>query len=723
MAALILLVSLLSMWPDSVVRLSLQFDAAEWAEACAYPDSEIQVQAVLTTEGVDYPCTMQIRGQTSSYYPKKSVKVRLAPGYRLYGFDELNLNAQYMDRTRIRENLCYLFHARCGQIVPFAAMTEVLYNGEPQGPYLFVEDVDGDFALRTWLPDDAVVYKCREYGASLNSPYGLHLYLKKTFEDLPNDDLEWFVRWLMTAPDSAFVSDISARVHLDALLSCVAANTLMAHGSTYYHNYHMVLDEPGTFGRWRMIPWDMDKTWGSDYGPDWPYYSVTNLVSEPNTLLWRLWTTPQTRELLLQRLAQLSPVFVEWAAGGPVDSLAALVEPLVTVDPYRDYTMEQFGEAVQSLREWPALRVMHLAPMISDWPLPFRIEPTSHDSQGGILASWTNASRGSRYQVRLSTDSTFLDEEAVYWEAMTNDTSMVIPGVSGGARSVSYLQVRAFNGFRMERALNRSVRLAPQPSVSRTGMVPINEVFYRNDGIMTPGDWVELVNAGEDPVDLAGWSFRDTQDRNLHVIGDIMLAPGEFLVLLSDPEAFFLTYPECPFDPDPFQYGLSADGEILRLYNSLGAQVDYVPYLPVAPWPEEPANDGWSLSLLSPERDNSRPESWASTQNGGTPGLPNNSDPPWSPGFSLDLYRLYPNPTAGPITALFLVNPGGVCVFRVFDLAGREALPPICMTANAGANSVSLDTGSLPSGLYFLQVSYAGMRRSTRFTILNGGPS
>jgi hypothetical protein len=722
MAALILAFTMLSMWPDSVVRLSLQFDPGEWAYACVNPDSEIQVQAVLTTGGMTYPCTMQVRGQTSSYYPKKSIKVRLAEGYLLYGFDELNLNAQYTDRSRIRENLCYLFHAHCGQIVSFAAMTEVFYNGATQGPYLFVEDVDGDFALRTWLPDDAVVYKCREYGASLNSPDRLHLYLKKTFEGLPDDDLEWFVRWLSAAPDSAFVSDISSRVHFDALLSCVAANILLAHGSTYYHNYHMVLDEPGTFGRWRMIPWDMDKTWGSDYGPDWPYYSVTNLVSEPNTLLWRIWTIPQTRALLLQRLAQLSPVFVEWASGGPVDSLAAMVQPLVMVDPYRDYTMEQFGETVQALRDWPAQRVSHLSLMISDWPLPFRIEPTSCDSQGGVLARWTSAARGSHYQVRLSTDSTFLDEAAVYWETMTGDTSITIPGVPGGSRPVSYLQVRAANPYRTERALNRSVRLTPQPSVSRLGIVPINEVFYRNDGLISPGDWVELVNAGTDSVDLAGWAFRDTQDRNLHVIGDIILAPGDFLILMANPEAFFLTYPDCPSDPDPFQFGLSADGEILRLYNPLGVQVDYVPYLPVAPWPEEPANDGWSLSLLSPDRDNSRPESWTATPGGGTPGLTNNSDPPWSPGYSLDLQRLCPNPAGAFVTASVLVNPGGSCVFRVYDLAGREVLPPLSTTVNAGMHSVTFDVGSLPSGLYFLQVSYAGMRRAVRFTRLNGAP-
>lgn len=102
--------------------------------------------------------------------------------------------------------------------------------------------------------------------------------------------------------------------------------------------------------------------------------------------------------------------------------------------------------------------------------------------------------------------------------------------------------------------------------------------------------------------------------------------------------------------------------------------------------------------------------------------MQNNGDPPWSPGYSLDLLRLYPNPAGGSVTACVLVNPGGACVFRVFDLTGREVLPPISTIVNAGVHSLALDVGPLPSGLYFLQVSFAGMRRSIRFTRLNGAP-
>jgi hypothetical protein len=720
-ALILLLLSTPTLWPDSVVSINLEFNPEQWAYACENPDEEILVDAVISTGDWWSGCTMQIRGQTSRYYPKKSIKVRLDSGGTLFGFRELNLNAQYSDRSRIRENLSYLFHAHCGQIVPFAAMTEVRFNGATQGPYLFVEDVDSEFAHRTWLPEDAVVYKCRDYGSSLNSPANLHKYVKKTFKNLPMHDLEWFIRWLVTSPDSVFLSDISQRVHLEALTTCIAVNTLIGHGSTYYHNYHMVLDAPGLFGRWRMIPWDMDKTWSVGYGPDLPHYWATNNISDPNTLIWRLWCHPHTRGILLAKLNSLNGIFHGWASSGVVDSLALLAAPLVEVDPYRNYTMDQFYESIQVIRDWPALRADNLSQMIMNWPLPFRLYSTAF-TEGGILATWSDAGRSSRYRVLLSTDSTFLDESATYWEFVTTDTCITIPHPGHSILESAYLQVRAFNNFRDERALNRSVSLAPPPGVSRTGNVIINEVFYRNGQYVRPGDWVELFNAGGNPVHLGGWAFRDTPDRNLHVIGDIILAPGEFIVLRQDPIAFFNTYPDCPVDPRPISFGLSSDGETLRLYNHLGMQADYVPYLPVSPWPEEPADGGWSLALISPERDGSKPSSWFAIPDGGTPGLPNNSAPPWAPGFDLTIERLFPNPVEHYVSVELNTKPGGECVFRVFDMAGRVVAGPVHTSLPVGQHSLALDVSRLPAGAYFFQISYAGLSRAARFIKLESSP-
>ena len=64
------------------------------------------------------------------------------------------------------------------------------------------------------------------------------------------------------------------------------------------------------------------------------------------------------------------------------------------------------------------------------------------------------------------------------------------------------------------------------------------------------------------------------------------------------------------------------------------------------PWPEEPDGNGPSLELIDPGYDNSIAESWAYSNNYGTPGKINDSyyhesvSSPWS---NTD-FILYPNP-------------------------------------------------------------------------------
>jgi Ca2+-binding RTX toxin-like protein len=63
--------------------------------------------------------------------------------------------------------------------------------------------------------------------------------------------------------------------------------------------------------------------------------------------------------------------------------------------------------------------------------------------------------------------------------------------------------------------------------------VKINEV-ESNGG--TPGDWVELVNAGSAPVDVSGWVVKDNDDSHVFkVAAGTTMAAGAFLALDVDP--------------------------------------------------------------------------------------------------------------------------------------------------------------------------------------------
>ncbi len=274
------------------------------------------MEAVLTSEGLEYPCEFRIRGETSRVYPKKSIKVVLDGGAALFGQTELNLNAEYLDRTRIRECLSYLYYAGTGQPVPEVHFVELVFNGETQGAYLSVQDVDATFLEETCLPDDAVIYKCAHRYASLDSVTDLVPYVKKTAEDEPWDDLILLMHWLALTPDSLFEEGMRARFYLEDLVTCMAVNVLLGHGSTYYHNYHLILDQSGAIGPWRFLPWDMDRTWGA-YGPELPYTRNSSTEGiRRNPLIWRMWCSDSLRTALILEIRRLEPCLQEFAASG-----------------------------------------------------------------------------------------------------------------------------------------------------------------------------------------------------------------------------------------------------------------------------------------------------------------------------------------------------------------------------------------------------------------------
>ncbi|WP_116952543.1 lamin tail domain-containing protein [Jiangella endophytica] len=64
--------------------------------------------------------------------------------------------------------------------------------------------------------------------------------------------------------------------------------------------------------------------------------------------------------------------------------------------------------------------------------------------------------------------------------------------------------------------------------VAGQDVVRVNEV-ESSDGV--PGDWIELVNTGAEPVDLSGWLVRDNDDTRFSTIAaGTVIAPGGFYV-------------------------------------------------------------------------------------------------------------------------------------------------------------------------------------------------
>ena len=164
--------------------------------------------------------------------------------------------------------------------------------------------------------------------------------------------------------------------------------------------------------------------------------------------------------------------------------------------------------------------------------------------------------------------------------------------------------------------------------------VVINEIMYNpihSDGSTNDdGEFLELLNIGDDYVNLSGWSF--SRGWEFTFPSGSYIFPGEHVIIGRDSTEFY-TQHGYYFKYERFAGALSNSGEAIVLVNADGAVIDSVDY--------EDNSDGWSdladgtgpsLELIDPFGDNNVVENWqVSYVIGGTPGYPNSVEPPPTP--------------------------------------------------------------------------------------------
>ncbi|MEM1270586.1 MAG: lamin tail domain-containing protein [Bacteroidota bacterium] len=222
----------------------------------------------------------------------------------------------------------------------------------------------------------------------------------------------------------------------------------------------------------------------------------------------------------------------------------------------------------------------------------------------------------------------------------------------------------------------------------------INELNYNSVGTFDPRDWLEVYNPSDIPLDLSGWRFQDTDSDTVYVFPDGALIPEDgYLVLCRDASAFNAVYQGLATCAGAFGFGLSNDGEQIRLLNRQRVVVDSLTFDVAPPWPAEPNGTGPTLELIDPSADNTDPANWEASGNvGGTPGLPNDfpvdSETETVPNVGLQLLPPYPNPSTGATTLTYTLDAPARITLRVHDLLGRVV--------------ATLDAGPRPAGRYDL---------------------
>ncbi len=151
--------------------------------------------------------------------------------------------------------------------------------------------------------------------------------------------------------------------------------------------------------------------------------------------------------------------------------------------------------------------------------------------------------------------------------------------------------------------------------------VVINEIMadpYPVVGL--PDDeYVELFNASQKTVNLAGWQLTGAGNDRLP---DYLLPPGGFVILTEIASTVHFSVPVLPWGNSG---SLLNDGEWLALRDPSGHTIDSLKY--EISWYKDPShkNGGWSLEQINPYSSCSGPDNWKASIDisGGSPGKKN----------------------------------------------------------------------------------------------------
>lgn len=82
------------------------------------------------------------------------------------------------------------------------------------------------------------------------------------------------------------------------------------------------------------------------------------------------------------------------------------------------------------------------------------------------------------------------------------------------------------------------------------------------------------------------------------------------------------------------------------------------------------------------------------------------------------LEQIYPNPFNSRTTVQFALRNAGAVNLTVWDMSGRKVQQLLDETMEAGSHSITMDGGSLPSGLYFVRLESAGLSAQQKVLLI-----
>lgn len=563
-------------------------DPSQPTSVNAILDCSRTVRASFAHRGDLYPdVQMRFRGNTACYVKKRNFKIIFNRSAPFEGLRKVNLNSNWTDKAMVREHLAWEFMKEIGAPHSETAFVRVHLNGEYHGLFLYLEHPDGEFLERNNL-SPGNIYKARQpilVGGG-DIPIGV-----ARWPDVDTYRLNW-ERETNEQGDFSDIVEFVDSMHADGLgprgpTAAFWGNRTFEETIIRYQIGQVVLNNIDSFAknhflyhdleadRWGFITWDMDLTFGKFFmreavGPGRQVGTLNDyMLSDPDVQ------------------GDLNPWFGATVLDNP--RLNWLI----------DFLFRAGGDHYQRaylVRLWNVLEEKYRN----------EVYDPRLDALAEILSTEFEEGLGSEYE-----------QDFARWDRYPSNVPDYPQDMLSNIRIVK-------DQIRLHRDFLRGYIEWWHPGISDHPRVKIVEIMYLPEGGDDRLEFLELFNAGDEPVDLSGWIIDGISYR--FPPGSVVPARA-LLVVARSPEAFRSRYPtrSVPHLFGPYEGRLADDGEELRVLDPTGgkypATVDLVRYGAKDPWPLPRPGRSLELTAVHPDRDNDDPESWVvSASAGGSPG-------------------------------------------------------------------------------------------------------
>lgn len=323
-------------------------------------------------------------GSSSRSRAKRSLYVKLDKPGKWQGQSRISLNGMGSDSTQMRNRIVWDIYHELGLVGPKTSYQRVTLNGQPQGLYLQIEWVEGKMFEKAGLGGDGELYHVQDSNfcgdLTKNNGYDIDdcwYKFSPPFDDFTS--LQELINNIDATPINQFDRFMADNFEVESILNWFAVNVLVANGDTYNKNYFLYRAK--ATGKWTVIPWDYDLTFGRTFDSylDYPEnifndrfeYFYPPELGAYNPLKEKFLRNPVLLARFKARLAHLMGMqkeegkpgfglFTPATMSARIASLKAALLPEVQQDPYLRGEQDSFFENVDALEHFVLARTGYL---------------------------------------------------------------------------------------------------------------------------------------------------------------------------------------------------------------------------------------------------------------------------------------------------------------------------------------------------------------------------